>query len=472
MSKNTIWDKKIIMSIITLSIPILLANLLQSAYQLIDAYWVWRLWENAVAAVWVSFPITFFIISLGSWFSIAWATLIAQYYWAKKYKMVNHVAAQTILLVVLVSILLSILWFFSAWFLLNLMWVDDAVYSQALSFLRISFTWMVFIFSFFMFQSILRWIWEVKMPMKIVLFTVILNFILDPLFIFWFWIIPAFWVSWAAITTVITQSIASLIWIYLLFKWNYWIKINFASFKPDFWYIKKAFYLWLPSSLEMSSRSLWLVALTFIIAWFGTQTVASFWAGWNILQLVMIMWLWLSMATSVLVGQNIWAKNFDLAEKIIKLSSIISFAVLTFIWIIVFLFAKYFVWFFVPGEEWVIDMWARFLQIIALWFWLIWVQMTVTWVFRASGQMNAALVLSLISQWVLQIPIIYYLANFTTLWTDWIWYWILITNILMFFISLYLLNKWSWKNKNLTQEDVMQEKVFEDVAIEDAWLRN
>lgn len=464
--KKNLFEWGIVKSILTLSVPILLANLLQSAYQLIDAYWVWRLWWDAVAAVSVSFPITFLMISLWSWFSIAGSTLIAQYYWAKKHKMVNHVAAQTILLVVFVSIIISILWYFSSSYILTLMWVEASVFNDALSFLKISFFWIVSIFGFFMFQSLLRWIWEVKMPMKIVMFTVLLNFIFDPLFIYWYWIIPALWVSWAALATLLTQTIASIIWMYFLFKWNYGIKINLLDFRPDFWYIKKAFSLWFPSSIEMSLRSLWLVVMTFLITSFWTQAIAWFWAWWNIVQIVMILSMWLSMATAALVGQNIGANNLERAEKIAKVSSIMSFWFLTFIWIIVFLFAHFFVWFFVHWDTEVVNWWARFLNIIALSFWLIWIQMSVTWVMRAAWKMNTALLLTIISQWVLQFPIAYILSKHTWLWIDWIWYSILISNIIMAIISIIVFYNWSWKKNKLTENDKIQEKVFEDVIIE------
>ncbi|MGA2943813.1 MAG: MATE family efflux transporter, partial [Xanthobacteraceae bacterium] len=62
-----------------LAIPIMLGNLLQTGYQLTDAFWVGRLGAAAVAAVSVSFPVTFLVIALGAGLAIAGATLSAQY---------------------------------------------------------------------------------------------------------------------------------------------------------------------------------------------------------------------------------------------------------------------------------------------------------------------------------------------------------------------------------------------------------
>lgn len=458
----------IIKTIFSMAIPILIANLLQSAYQLTDAFWVWRLWKEAVAAVWVSFPITFFVIALWSWFSMAWTTLIAQYFWAKNNKMVNHTAAQTLLMVVIVSSFLSLIWYIFSSYILKIIWVEDIVFSDALSFLRISFIWMIFVFLFAMFQSIMRWLWEVKVPLKIILFTVLLNLIIDPLFIFWYWIIPSFWVAWAAMATLVTQWLASIAWTIILLKWKYSIHIKFSDFKPDFSFIKKAFYLWLPSSIEMSARSLSMIVMTFLVTSFWTLAIASYSAWWNIFQLVIILSMWISMATSALVWQNIWAKNIDRAEKIIQKGSLLSFLFLSLFWVIVFVFAKGLIWFFVPWDLDVINQWSHFLKIVSLSFWLIWVQMSINWAYRAAWNMVTSMMFTVVSQWLLQIPLAFVLSRYFSFWLDWIWYSMLITNIIMLFVSLYVFKKWYWKKtKIIDKDDKVEEMVYGEVVIEE-----
>ena len=70
-------------ALFVLALPIVLTNLLQSAYQLIDSFWVGRLGAESVAAVSVSFPLIFLMTALGAGFSIAGSTLVAQYVGAK-----------------------------------------------------------------------------------------------------------------------------------------------------------------------------------------------------------------------------------------------------------------------------------------------------------------------------------------------------------------------------------------------------
>ncbi|MCX6713226.1 MAG: MATE family efflux transporter, partial [Candidatus Vogelbacteria bacterium] len=87
---SKLLEGPIIKSLFTLAIPIILASILQAAYQLTDAFWVGRLGGAAIATDSVTFPLTFLLISLGAGLADAGSTLIAQYVGAKNDKMVNH----------------------------------------------------------------------------------------------------------------------------------------------------------------------------------------------------------------------------------------------------------------------------------------------------------------------------------------------------------------------------------------------
>src|ERR1700689_612801 len=94
-------------ALIRLAIPISLGNVLQTGYQLTDAFWVGRLGAAAGAAVSITFPVQFLGIALGAGFGIAGATLSAQYMGAGRQHMVNHVAAQTMMMVAVTSVVLG-----------------------------------------------------------------------------------------------------------------------------------------------------------------------------------------------------------------------------------------------------------------------------------------------------------------------------------------------------------------------------
>jgi len=466
--KNTLLEGPILRSLLTLAIPIVLANILQAGYQVIDAFWVGRLGGAAVAAVSVTFPVTFLMIALGAGLAIAGSTLIAQYVGAKNRDMVSHVAAQTLLMVVIISIILGAIGYAVTPALLHLMGVGPDVYPGALGFMRVSFIALIFNFTFFVFQAIMRGIGNATLPIYIVLGTVLLNFALDPIFIFGWGGIPAYGVMGAALATLGTQSIAAIIGIVILRLGKNGIYVRRRDFIPDFEYIKRAFFLGFPASIEQSARALGLTVMTFLITSFGTLTIAAYGVGSTVLQVIIIPAMGLSMAVSTLVGQNIGAGNVERAARIGRLGAQLSFGVLTGLGVVVFIFAPYFVGFFVPGDPAVIAAGAVFLRTMSLAWGFMGVQLALTGVLRASGNMVMTMVLTLVSQWVLQFPLAYVLSEHTPLGVWGLWWAFPISNVIIALITVGVYAKGDWKKKRLTgEEELLAGKVTEDILAEE-----
>ncbi|RZK39741.1 MAG: MATE family efflux transporter, partial [Hymenobacter sp.] len=107
-ARPNLTQGSILKALLTLALPIVFGNLLQTGYQLVDAYWVGRLGASAVAAVAVSFPVNFLLLALGSGFSVAGSVLVAQNFGARNLAMVNHIAAQTLVLETVLALVLTV----------------------------------------------------------------------------------------------------------------------------------------------------------------------------------------------------------------------------------------------------------------------------------------------------------------------------------------------------------------------------
>jgi Na+-driven multidrug efflux pump len=182
--RKQLLEGPILTSLIVLAIPIVFTNLLQTAYQLTDAFWVGRLGGEAVAAMSVVFPISFLAIALGMGFSIAASTLVAQAAGAKLWSEVKHTASQSLLLAVSMGTILSVIGFLLTPVILGWMNVPTEIYPLALSVMKIAFLTTPFTFIFMTYQSLMRGVGEVIRPMYIVFSTVVLNAIIDPILIF------------------------------------------------------------------------------------------------------------------------------------------------------------------------------------------------------------------------------------------------------------------------------------------------
>ncbi|MGJ8484414.1 MATE family efflux transporter [Pseudoalteromonas sp. SYSU M81236] len=454
-------------ALLKLGIPIILINILQSAYQFTDAFWVGRLGAEQVAAVSVSMPVTFLVIAIGSGLAMAGAILSAQYMGAGQQDKVNHVAAQTMLMVTITATILGLIGYVLSPYFLTLLGVEEQVFGDALKFMHVSFIGVVFVFIYAMFQALMRGTGQTKVPLYIVSGTVLLNFVLDPLLIFGFGDFSGFGVMGAALATLITQSLAALIGVWVFLRGRHGIQLKLSSFKPDWQYMKQAFFLGAPGSVELSARAFGLIIMSFLVASFGTHTIASYGVGSNILQMVMIPAMGLSMAVSTLVGQNMGAGNPQRAAQITRLAALWGLLGLTLVGILAYVFAEYLVAFFIPDDESVIAGGAEFIRVMCLTWGGIGVQLCVVAAFRASGNMLNAMIVSLLSQCVIQFPAAYILSKHTSLGPQGIWYSFAITNVLVAIITYLWFAAGRWQRTQLTKEDKDIAKVTQETLIEE-----
>jgi putative MATE family efflux protein len=448
-------------SLFLLAVPIMGANILQTAYQLIDAFWVGRLGAAAVASVSISLPMMFLMVSAGMGFAVAGTTLIAQYAGAGDRAMVNHVAAQTMLTITAISIVLGAVGIVISPAVLDLMGVAPDVRANAVLFLRISFASLPFAFLYFMFQALMRGTGEVTVPLYIVGGTVLLNFFLDPILIFGKFGVPALGVAGAAIATLIAQALAGFIGLGLLMSGRYGIALTWQSFKPDPSFIRHAFHLGYPASIEQSARGFGATIMTFLITSFGTVVTAGYGVGVNVLNFIVIPAMGFSMATATLVGQNIGAGNVTRAEQVARFASILTFVTLSVAGLFCYLFAAQIVAFFVPEAPEVIREGAIFIRTVSWSFGFIGLQFALMGVLRASGQTFEAMVISLVSQWVLNFPLAYILSLHTALGSHGLWWAFPISNVATAIIAGIWFARGDWKKRRLIPQTVEEEEELE-----------
>ncbi len=452
-------------SILSLSIPIIFANLLQIGYQLIDTYWVGKLGAVAIAAVSLSFPVIFLSLSIGGGIAIAGAILVAQYMGKGDRKSVNYIATQVILIISILSTAFSVLGYFLTPLIVKFLSPAGDVYTEAVNYMSISFIGMFFMFLYVVFQSLMRGIGEVKIPVYIVLGTVILNFFLDPLFIFGYSFIPAFGVSGAAIASLLTEALSMAIGMLILFSGKTAIKIELKNLKIDFSLIKKMFLLGFPASIEQISRSLGMIIMVALVSGFGTIALAAYGIGIRIWSFIIIPSLGFSMATSTLVGQNLGAGKRKRAEKIVKLSLFIGFFSLFTAGVLFFMFSKDIVLLFISKGSNVIEESTLLIKILSVGFPFVALLMIINGVFRGSGNTKIPMILSIFSFWFLRLPMAYIFSSFIG--EKGIWLSFPLADIIASIIAVILFLKGSWKNKKLTKEIVIEKAIEEELMIEE-----
>ncbi|MFD1873659.1 MATE family efflux transporter [Hymenobacter bucti] len=431
----------ILQSLLKLAWPIVFGNVLQTGYQLVDAFWVGRLGAKAVAAVAVSFPVNFLLIALGSGFSVAGSVLVAQNFGARHQKMVNHVASQALVLETVLALLLTVGAHFASPYILHLMGAGPDIFEPANQFQRVLFWGLTFNFGFLMFQALMRGVGEVKIPLYINLVTLGLNFVLDPLFIYGWGPVPGLGVAGSAMATIITQALSVVAGLAVLLRGRSGIQLSFAGFRPDWALMGRVFRLGAPSSVDLSARALGLSVLTTLAAGFGTSVLATYGIGSRIIALAIIPALGISLACSTLVAQNVGARNLPRALQTANYALGVSFTTLLVLSGIIWLAARPLVGFFLKGDPLVSEQSVEFVRIASLSLCFTGVQQTVSGAFRGVGNTLSAMVLTITGIWVFQFPVAWYLSHHTDLGFRGIWWSFVVANVGISLIA----GLWYWK---------------------------
>lgn len=432
-------------SLFSLAVPIILANILQTAYQLIDTFWLGRLGADAVAAVSISFPLLFLVLSLGSGLTLAGTVLVAQFFGAENQKKVDFNSSQTISLIFIVSLILSVISYYAAGPLMRLIGAGPEIYNDSVDYFKVSSLGFVFLFMFFAFQSLMRGIGNVMLPVYIVLFTVFLNLILDPLFIYGYGPVPGYGVAGAAIASVITQALSALIGLSILFRGKSGIKIHLNQMRPHLSTLRKIVNLGVPASIEQSTRALGMTFMVVLVTGFGSEVVAAYGIGARILSFIIIPALGLAIATTSLVGQNIGAIKIKRAEKVANLSSQIAFFGLTGIGILMYIFAEPITAFFIPNDPEVIKDASLFIKIMAPSFGLLGVQQVLNGVFNGAGFTKASMLISILNLWIVRFPVAFLLSHKTNLSYEGIWWAFPISNLIAALAAFIYFKQGYWK---------------------------
>jgi putative MATE family efflux protein len=465
--RRSLTEGSIVGALVRLSIPIVMANILATAYQMTDTFWVGRLSAEAVAAVTLCFPINFLMIAIGAGLPIAGSVLIAQFKGRGEERQMNHVAGQTLLMVLGVSVVLTAIGYWFSEPIIRLMSDDPAVIPDAVRFLQITFVGFVFVFGFFVYQSLTRGLGVVMVPMLIVAVTVLLNFVLDPLFIFGWGPFPAMGVAGAAMATLCTQALAAAIGFALLFSGRHGLRPGLRDFRPDLSLLGKTIRLGIPASVEQSMRAMALFVMTLLVSGFGSVAVAAYGVGLRIITFVMIPAMGLSMATTTIVAQNIGAGKMDRAVRTNTIACLIAFFVPTLAGVLLYLFAVPLSTIFVPKGEEAIAESAQFIHIISLAIGCIGLQQVISGTLRGAGNTLAAMVLSIIAAWVIQFPLAYILSRHTSLGLNGLWWAYPISMVVSAVASLLWFIGGDWQRTKLVEELELERLVSEEARIDE-----
>ncbi len=441
---NDLTEGSIPRQMLSLALPMLIGNLLNTGYSVIDAIWIGRIVGNeAIGAIAVSFPVIFIFISAATGATIATTILVSHFYGAKNYSAVKKTVNTSFTLAICMGVILSAAGIlFSDWILV-LLGTPETIQPLASSYLKITFLGFTALYLGYLVKSILRGVGDTKTPLFFIACGVLINAVLDPILIIGLGPFPAMGLDGAAVASLLSSSVALLMGILYLRKKG--SILAFDNLSLDFSIVRQIFTIGFPSMIQQSAVAIGMVAVVSYVNSFGAVASAAYGAAWRIESVAFLPAMSLGLAVSAMTGQNIGAQKMDRVHLIFRWGILITVAVSLFFSFLFFTFPDQLLSLFTTDQD-VIAIGRGYLRIVGPSTVLFAVMYVSNGVINGAGHTMTTLLFTIISLWGIRVPLTATLSK-TSLGITGIWIAIAIGFGVIMCISLGWYYSGRWKRR-------------------------
>ncbi len=434
-------------------VPLLLSNVLQSVGQLFGMVVVGRwLGVNDLAAISAFFPLFFllvsFVIGIGSGSSI----LIGQAFGAKNEDRLKAIVGTTLTFTFIIGVVLAIVGSIFAMDIMRLMGTPENIIEISVHYARILFISMPILFLYFAYTTFMRGTGDSKTPFYFLIVSTALNMILLPILIFGWLGAPKLDVYGAAYASVISTVITFIVMLVYLKKKNHPLQLDSTVRKylrMDWGLLKLLLRLGIPASINMILVSLSEIAVIAFVNRYGSDATAAYGVVNQVASYVQMPAVSLGITVSIFAAQSIGANQFDRLQKVVKAGIIMNYVIGGVLISLIYLFSRDILSLFLTSQT-TIEI-AHSPVMITLWSYLIFGHaQIISATMRASGTVLWPTVIGVVSIWLVEVPVAYYLSYHTSLGIEGIW----IGYPAAFIVSLilqYAYYKLSWQKKRITR---------------------
>lgn len=350
--------------LIRFSIPMLIGNIFQQLYNLVDSVVVGKLvGSDALAAIGVTGPMSFFFFALCNGIGAGGGIVTSQSFGENNTKSVKSCISNVGYIMIVFPFVVGILAFFLSGPLLNLLQTPKEIFPEALGYLRILCVGLVFVSVYNYVSSMLRALGDSITPLLFLIFSCILNTILDVVFVKYLHLS----VLGAGYATLISQFISGALCLIFAFKTNEYFKLEKKDLKFNPEVVRRSIKIGIPLSLQFSLIAISTMALQRVVNSFGPIAVAAFTASSRIEQVIHQPYQTLSAALSTFVGQNFGAKKEDRMKQGYKKAMLIMVVFTALMLVVMQIFANPVTSLFVNEGE-VVEMGAKSLRITSVFY--------------------------------------------------------------------------------------------------------
>ena len=432
-------------AIVLLAVPMILELMLESVFAVVDMFFVGKLGSNAIQTVGLTESVITLVYTIAIGLSAAATAMVARRVGEKNPEGAAHAGAQSILIGLAVTIVISILGVVYAEEILRLMKADEEVIKEGVLFTRIMFGGSIAIILLFLINGIFRGAGDAAIAMRSLWLASGINIFLCPILIYGWGPFPELGLKGAAIATTIGRGIGVIYQCYYLFGKKGVIKIRSSHFKWDWPVIKSLFGISWPAIFQffMASGS-WIILARLVAEIGGKEASAGYQiAIRNVVFFILPAW-GLSNAAAALVGQNLGAGKPDRAEMSVRLTTKYNAIFMSFVMLLFVVFATPIVDVFTDGKE-AIAYGSLALRIIGTGYIFYGIGMVMIQALNGAGDTKTPTWLNFFAFWIFQIPLAYLLAKGFNMGTTGVFIAIPVAETFLALAAWYYFRKGKWK---------------------------
>lgn len=298
--------------ILKFTCPLLIGNLFQQLYNMVDSLIVGNfVGADALAAVGACGSMNFLFFSLSSGLAIGIGIIVAQFFGARDEENIRSTIANSIYVLSAAAVLVSVLGIIFSPGLLRLLQTPDGIIENSIIYMRTTCAGIIAIAIYNGVASILRALGDSRTPLYFLVVASIINVVLDLLFVLKF----EWGVFGVALATIISQAVSAVCsMIYAYMKVPYF-RLTREQFKPQAYIIRRSFLLGIPLALQNSMIAVSCMVLQGVVNTFGETVMAAYTIIGRIEQVVQQPYSSLGMAITTYTGQNVGARELERVKK-------------------------------------------------------------------------------------------------------------------------------------------------------------
>ena len=380
----------------------------------VDMIWVGKLGAAPIAGVGVSGMVVMAVNSIMMGLYTGLRAMIARFIGSGDMDGANNIGQQAFVIGTVFSVIMAAIGIFLAEPLLSVFGVEPDVVAEGAAYLRIQLAGSITMALTMVSQSVMQASGDTVTPMRISIFFRILQIIICPLLVFGVWVFPNMGVSGAAWANVISQFFGATFGIWYLFSGRTRLKLTLRNFKLDKDVIWRMTKIGIPASITGVQRFLPYLVLVWFVSPFGTAAVGALSLMQRIDTFIRMPAGALGNAAGVLAGQNLGAGKPDRAEKGGWIAIAMFSGLMVICCILIWFFADNIVKIFSTNAE-LVEIASTFMRIQIVGYLVFGPTIVISLCVEGVGDTIATMIVTLLTMWVIQIPLAWFLPEHTPL---------------------------------------------------------